>query len=383
MSRIVFLALSALLVVPLIGGGLAGAGATAEDEKDDFYRYLSVFTEVLRLVRTVYVEDVDLPTMMSGALDGAVDALDPFSVYVPKEQVDEYRRIAPIGRSRSGMMVLKERGVAYVVAVDEGSPAATAGIERGDIVASLEGVSSRDMPIWQIRQVLAGDPGETVEIGVVRQGEAIETELLLGSFPTPLPELEERDGVAVIELANFAPESIEALPELLARAAGKPLILDLRGNAGGEAVHGYQVADLFTEGELGSLLGRDGPVRTFDGEAGAVWSGPLAVLVDRGSQGAAEVLASVLQVREEALTLGESTYGHAGRSSIVRLPSGALLVTTDAFYTGPGGAALDEGIEPDEVIDGIRFATRDEGDAVLGRAVELFLARLAAARVAA
>jgi carboxyl-terminal processing protease len=228
-SRIVFFVLSALLVVPLIGSGLARAGA---EEDDDLYKHLSVFTEVLRLVRTVYVEPTEIQTLMGGALDGTADALDPFSLYVPADHAAGYQRIAAVGRSRSGVMVLKERGVAYVVAVDAESPAAKAGIQRGDIVAKIgaahESESSRDLPLWRIRELLAGEPGERLELELVRQGEAIEVELTLAAFESPRATLREVAGASVVVLPGFSQAALRSFDETLgrARAAGRPVLID-------------------------------------------------------------------------------------------------------------------------------------------------------------
>jgi carboxyl-terminal processing protease len=388
-SRILFLALSALLVVPLIGGGLARAGS--DDKDDDFYKHLSVFTEVLRLVRTVYVEPTEIDTLMAGALDGAADALDPFSLYVPAEQAGAYGRIEGIGRSRSGVQVLKERGVAYIAAVDAGSPAALAGIQRGDILAKIGtvpqvGASSRDLPLWRIRQLLAGEPGEKLGLELVRQGEPVEVELTLGSYPVPEPSLREIGGVSVLSLPSFEPQVLRALDELVLRAktSGRSLLLDLRGSTGSDPEQGFEVAKRFVRGDLGRLLDRASVIETFEMDREPLWQAPeLAVLVDRGTQGAAEVLTAVLRQRAGAVVLGEDSFGHAGRRARVNLSSGAFLELTDAFYAGPDGVRLTEGLEPDIEVEGIRFATGEDAEEVLERAVGLFAERLQSERAAA
>jgi carboxyl-terminal processing protease len=388
-SRIVFLALSALLVVPLVGSGLARAGSS--EQEDDFYKHLSVFTEVLRLVRTVYVEPTEIETLMGGALDGTTDALDPFSLYVPADQAAAYVRVAGVGRSRSGLLVLKERGVAYVAAIDEQSPGALAGVQRGDILAKIgpaeqASSSSRDLPLWRIRQLLAGEPGQKLQLELVRQGEAIELELTLGTYALPQPRLREVTGVTVLALPSFEPAALRSLDDVLgrAKAANRPLLLDLRGAAGGDPEQGFEVAKRFTKGELGKLLDRSGELQTFRSEREPVWTGgAIGVLVDRGSQGAPEILASVLRQRLGAVVLGEDSFGHAGRTARVNLSSGAFLELTDAYYAGPDGERLTESLEPDVEVSGIRFATGEDAEEVLERAVGLFVERQQAERAAA
>jgi carboxyl-terminal processing protease len=368
-SRVLFLIASAIVVVPLLTGGLVGA-RTRADDGDDFYEYLSVFTDVLSLVRKVYVERVDGRTLLSGALDGASDALDPFSVYVPSEEVEAYRAAQRVGRAHSGMEVVKERGVAFVLAVEPESPAARAGVERDDIVSKLAGRSTRDMPLWRVRQLLGAAPGTKVELELVRRGEAIAVEMELAPYEPPEPALSSSGDVAVLRIPRVEPAAVEPIVGLLSEAQGATLLLDLRGVSGGDPEAAYQIADLLVDGELGKLVGRDGDLQTFAARRENLWPGALAVLLDRGSQGAAEVLARVLEGAGEAVTVGQRSFGHAGRTAQVKLASGALLELTDGFYTGPDGVRADESIVPDLRVERLRRA-EDEVDAVLEEALRL------------
>jgi carboxyl-terminal processing protease len=385
------------LVLPLISGGLFSARAEVEESEDDFYRFLSVFTDALRLVRTVYVEPVDLRMLMAGALDGAADALDPFSRYVPAEQVGAFRRADDVGRGHSGLLVLKDRGVAFAVAVDTASPAERAGVQSGDIVSKVQGLSTREMPLWQIEVTLAGPAGSKVPLELVRRGDVVETELVLGTYPLPSPALSEHAGVAVLRLPRITAKTVDEVAALLSTADQSPLLIDVRGAAGGDPRPAYALADLFVDGELGQLLDRSGVVERFSGERSNVWSAPrsLSILADRGSQGAAEVVVAVLRARADALVLGEPTFGHAGRLDRVELSSGGLLQVTDGFYAGPDGARIDSSLEPDTLVPRVSNERAEEpfdgpesddgtvdqdahgagagggGDAMLERALEL------------
>jgi len=378
-SRLLFFVLSLALVVPLLSGSLQGASAADEAENDDgdsFYKYLSVFTEVLRLVRQVYVEEPDIHSLMAGALDGASDALDPFSVYVPPGEVDAYLAASAVGRKHSGVLLLKERGVVFVASVEEGSPASSAGLERGDIVSKVDGISSRALPLWQIREILAREPGSSIPLEIVRRGESQDVTLILGSFDGPAARLEERPGLTVLRISSFGAGTAARVAELLPEQGAGPLLVDLRGVAGGDAEAAYDVARNFAAGELGVLTSRGGTTQKFASEGGETWTGELGVLVDRGSQGPAEILATILRQSAGATVLGEDTFGHAGRAAHVRLASGGMLEITDAFYTGPDGHALDEALEPDvevEVPFHLLTGKKEEGDPVLDRAIELFL----------
>lgn len=377
-SRLAFFVLSAVLVVPLILGGLAGA-RTEEEGEDDFYRFLSVFTDALKLVRTVYVEPTDLRVLMAGALDGATDALGPFSQYVPAEQVAAYRRVRGVERRHCGLLVLSDRGVAFAVSVDAGSPAERAGIEPGDIVSKIGGLSTREMPLWQIQMTLADEPGTKVALELIRRGETIDAEIALGRYPTPEPSVTLVGGVTVLRIPSIDATTTAKVASLLETAQRQPLLLDVRGTAGENPGLAYALADLFVDGELGSLFDRGEVIETFSSSQPDIWSSrPISVLVDRSSQGAAELLAAILRHRAEGLVLGEPTFGYAGRTTVVDLSSGGLLQLTDAFYSGPDGEEIDQSLEPDELIvderrrlgrrqrpqDGDHLETFDEESAV-------------------
>ncbi len=370
-SRLVFFIVSICIVVPLLGSGLVFGAAADDAEGDSIYKYLSIFREVLKLVREAYVEQPDIRTLWSGALDGASDALDPLSVYVPAGQVAEYDVARRVGRSRSGLMLLKDRGVAYVVTVDDGSPAETAGVRPGDIVSELDGVSSRSMPLWQIRQTLAGEAGTEVLLELVRGGDAEELTLTLADFEPPKPSLTEVQGVSVLRLSAIDSGTTAAVKELLPRTGA--LLLDLRGVAGENGEAAFDVAELFTQGELGSLKARSKTLETYASKQAPLWSGSLGVIMDHGTQGASEVLAAVLKQRADASLVGDRSFGHAGQSERVRLSDGVLELTS-SFYAGPDGEILNESLVPDIRVDRPRRGGDDEeGDAYLERAVELFL----------
>jgi carboxyl-terminal processing protease len=372
-GRVFFLATSAIVVASILSGALLGAQPRAEDSsKDSFYKYLSVFSEVLRLVRKAYVDETDLRTLMAGALEGSSDALDPFSMYIPEPEVEAYLEARRIGSSRSGLKLVKVRGAVYVMAVQEGSPATVAGIQRGDVVTKLAGLSTRGMPLWEIELRLAGPASSALEFEILRAGETSEVELVLGSFEVAAPTLEEVAGLYVLTIPAFKADTATGVAELLEGLAADRLLVDLRGVVWGDVEMGYDVAKLFVRGELGSLVGSDGPIKKFT-NSDEIWEGEIVVLMDRGSQGAAEVLARALQQGAGARLAGQKSFGFAGHPRLVKLDAGGSLLITDSFYTGPDGEPLDEGIAPDERISERRSLVEpdEDSDPVLDRALEL------------
>jgi len=354
-SRIAFFVVSFLLTFPMLAGTLLRAADKGQPAGDDsLYKYLSVFTEVLGLVRQTYVDQPDMDVLMSGALDGTTDALDPFSLYVPAAQVGGYLQAKNVGWRHSGLILLKEHGIAYVVAVDKGGPAGAAGFKPGDIVAKVGERSTRQMPLWEIQEILAAQPGTKVSMELIRLGEPVQASFVLAPFTPPPPALEEVQGVALVRIPTFDAQTADQVQKLLADNADKTrrgLLVDLRGVSSGDPEAAYATARLFANGDLGILKRRSEELKTFAAEAKPAWQGRVVVLVDRGTLGAAEILATVLRQKIKADLVGERTFGYAGRQGMAELSTGGRLLYTEAFYTGPDKKPIREAIRPDLLVD--------------------------------
>lgn len=353
-ARLAFFLLSLAVLLPLASGTLSRLSAQDGDgdgESDSIYKQLSVFSEVLSLIRRNYVEDTPLDGLFAGALDGTMDALDPLATYVPPESVERYRRAREIGSRHSGVLLARQRGYTYVLTVEPASPAETAGLRGGDVLAEVDGRSTRQMPLWEIESVLAGEPETTLELGLLRRGQAVDATLELGTFERPGATLERRDEVPIITVRRFDDNLRDELAAHLADLAGaNGLLIDVRGAAGGSSEAAYRAASLLASGRLGSLTDRGGVIREFTHEGEPAWRGRIVVLTNRSSQGAAEVFASVLAQSAGAELVGERTFGHAGRRSVVELSNGAEMHFTDAFYAGPDGERIDNSLVPEVLV---------------------------------
>lgn len=375
-SRILFFFLSALIVFPLLAATLLRAADIdpAQPEEDSLYKYLAVFSETLGLVRQAYVDEPDMNTLMSGALDGTTDALDPFSVYVPAVEVPGFLQAETVGKRYSGLTLLKERGIAFVVAVEKGSPGEAAGVKAGDIVAKMNDRSTRLMPIWEIQELLARQPGTKIAIELIRVGEPVQIAFELKPFDPPPVSLEEVEGVPMLRIPTFEAGTVGEVKKIFSGEPGRfkdKLLIDLRGVSSGNPEAAYATARLFTTGELGALARRTEELQTFRADDPPAWRGKMVILVDRGTLGAAEIFATVLRQKEKAELVGERTFGHAGRQGSAELSNGGRLLFTEAFYTGPDKKPLNEALKPDLLVDD-RSRTYLEKDTPLG---ELILRR--------
>ncbi len=388
-SRALLVLITLLLLLPVAGGTLARAFAGADDE-DSFYREYSVFTEVFEYIRDHYVEETSLDRLFAGAFDGTADALDPLATYVPASDVERYRQVLDLGGGRSGLQVVRERGILYVVGVAPDSPGAEAGLKSGDILSKLDSRSTRLMPLWQAQVMLAAEPDATLPIQVLRQGQTLELELTMVEFPAPDPVVEARDGVRLVRIPQFGPTLVEQLEKLLQSpdlAGRESIILDVRSVAGGDAGSALAAADLFVEGQLGELRERDRVVEEYISQREPVWRGRLVLLTNRGSQGASELFAAILRQRAGAQLVGAGTFGHAGRRASKTLSNGAELYYTDAFYVAPDGTSLSEALMPDLRVNGSSRSLSEVDlsleELVIERAIGLVREQEAAERKAA
>src|SRR5712692_1245492 len=151
-KKAVFFAVSVALVFSLLGGALFGQAT----QRNNVFRYLSIFTEVFDLVRNNYVEQVSSDQLLDGAFSGVTDAIDEFSYYVPPSQMNAYKNFVDVDDNGLGLVVTKRFGYAYVISAVPGSPAAKAGIERGDFIEKVDGHPTQKMAVWQVRSALQG-----------------------------------------------------------------------------------------------------------------------------------------------------------------------------------------------------------------------------------
>lgn len=355
-NRTRFMVVSAVVTMALTAASwLAAQSRKSAPEPDSLYKYLSVFTEVLGLVRQAYVKDTDVDSLMAGAYEGAADSLGPFTTYVPAARVAEFRRLREHPAPDTGLYLIRERGWVYVVGVAAGSAAQRAGFERGDLVSKIDGQQTRDLQVWQIEQSLAVRRGTTVAVSVLRQGEPKQLQLEVDEKSNePVVSVQRVREVPVLRIGRFGKDTAAAVEgelQKLVRTQVDKLVIDVRGVADVDAETAFQVADHLVSGEMGTLEARDQVRQRYTAAGEPLWKGRIVVLTDRGTLGAGEVLARVLDEAADATLVGEPTFGHAGRQAQVELQSGALVELTDAYYTGPKGEPVVESIEPDQEVD--------------------------------
>jgi carboxyl-terminal processing protease len=275
------------------------------------------------------------------------------------------------------LTVAREIGISFTVAVEPGSPGEQAGVQPGDVIAEVNGRSTREMALWELQTLLAAG-STSLEMKLLRQGKSVDVELSLGPFTREIPSVVVEEGIPVLRIAAFTGATSGQVAALLSApniADSDRLVLDVRGVAGGTVEAAFDVAGFFMQGPLGELRDRSGSIASYTGEAQPQWSGRMAILVDRGCQGPCEVLTAALKDAPGIEIVGAPTFGLAGRFASREMSTGATLFFTDAFYAGPDGEPIDSSLEPEVGVQASRQTLGGvenlPADPVLQRALDL------------
>ncbi len=342
---------STCIVGILLFGTMAVRSATPDDSP---YTQLGVFSDVLTKIKLEYVEEPDLKAVTMGAVNGLLESLDPFASYLNAAQYKQYQ--AEHGKGKADLGLTISRGPGYIRIVDAlpGSAADGAGLTTGDVIESINKISTRDMPVASAELLLQGDPGTKVELSVLTARQADPQTLNLTRAPLAYPAVTAKlvtdkgpDAVGVITvgalLEGRSKEIAQKIQDLQKQGA-KKLMLDLRWCALGPVEEGIAVANLFMDSGL-ITYSQGQKVRRTDSTAvasKAVTKLPLVVLTNRGTVGAAEVAAAALQESKRATLVGEPTFGDAAIRRAVALPDGGAVILAVAKYYAPSGKAIQE-----------------------------------------
>src|SRR6267143_1617508 len=308
-------------------------GGVHASSNDGAYRQLQVYSEVLSRVRSEYVEEPNIPKVTDGAMHGLLESLDSNSSYLTAEAYKQYKTHKQESKGEIGATISKRFGYADVVSVLPGSPAEKAGIESTDIFESIEGQSTRDMI----------------------------------SIP-PVAEKMMEDGIGYVKvdaLTKGKTQEIAGKIKSLEKSGAKKLILDLRNDSDGEESEGISTANLFlNHGTITYLQGQKHPREAFNAEPSkAITTLPLAVLVNKGTAGAAELVAAAILENARGDVVGEKTFGDGSVQKTIDLPDGSALILSVAKYYSPSGKAIqDASVTPTVVVADVEDTVGPEDD---------------------
>jgi carboxyl-terminal processing protease len=385
-TRLVVMSISAPVIAFAIVGGLLGKVMAREES----YQYLKVFDDVVSLVQSNYVEDVKISKVMSGAMHGLADGLDPESAYLTPDEVKQVESGSSLPPAGVGLDLTRQYYLRVVSARDN-SPAAKAGIRTGDYIRAINDAPTRDMSVWEGVRALRGAPGSKVSLTVIR-GNAADPHVVEltreADAPSAVTARIATGGVGYVRIATIAPVTpgqVKSQVADLAKSGATKLVIDVRRTSSGAFEDGLAIARLFVaKGTLAVRESKNGPRETISTQAGdGGITLPTVVLVDAGTSGAAELFAAALVENARAELIGEHTVGRAAQQKLIKLPDGAgLWLSTTRFLTPSGAQLHEKGLEPTIVVDEPEVtefgAQPPTADPTLDRAIERLTAKKAA-----
>ena len=314
----------------------------------------SVLDEVTKKILANSANQTDQQTLERAAIDGMLKSLgDKWSQYLPSTGNKSFEESIEGQFSGLGVWIRSdESGAVSVAGIVPSSPAEFAKIQNGDVIESVDGVSTFNRPLSEVANLLSGENNTNAILAVKRDDELLSFNIKRIDLKTnPVEAKILNDGVISIAISEFNRGSARALRAALGSSGQEitGVILDLRGNPGGLLVEAVDVAGAFLNGGLVVEFHRSGQSpEVFNALGNGDSRTPLVVIVDRGTASAAEVVAAALQDRNRAIIVGEKTFGKATVQNSESLSNGAEIELTVGYYITPSGKKLDgQGIEPD------------------------------------
>lgn len=332
-------------------------GILAQDREDArIERGLERVTDMLRLIRENFVRELAPDGLVDGAIGGMLSQLDPHSTYLNPDQTKQMLAEQRGEYSGVGLTVTNREGRLTVVSAIEDGPGARQGIRTGDVITNIDGVPTSESDYESNVRKLRGAQGTKVTITIEREGIAGTFDVQITRERVSLRSISYAfmlDGVTgYIRLTRFARNSHEEMAEaidMLKSRGMQQLIFDLRSNPGGDLDAAVGVSDLFLD--EGLIVYTKGLAETsredYVATTGSThWSGPLVVLINRGSASGSEVVAGALQDHDRALVVGEKSWGKGLVQSVYPLSYGASLSLTTAKYYTPSGRLIQRPYTP-------------------------------------
>lgn len=324
--------------------------------------------DVLALVSDNYVHDVDTDKIVAGAINGALNTLDDFSNYYSAK---DYKTLGELLEGKFGgigaEIKLTKDGIEVIAPLDEG-PAFKAGILRGDLIITIDGVHVTKLFPVEILQKVHGAPGTFVTLTLLRKGEELKDIKVKRDIITDVPIKANLEGrIAYMRIHTFnnqTEDNIKKAAETLTKqlkatfgggASFQGLIIDLRNNPGGTLDQAVLVTSLFLDkGAIVNVSGKDAALnRVFYSKGPDMFKDiPIVVLINKGSASASEVFAGALRDHKRGILVGEKTYGKGSVQRIFDLgPKGAVKLTIAHFTTPEGHIIHGKGLDPDILVE--------------------------------
>ncbi|MEO0083996.1 MAG: S41 family peptidase [candidate division WOR-3 bacterium] len=345
------LTLTIIIILIVFAGGVLTAKLMAQ-RVSNLHQSLQRFSYILNLIINDYVEEVDADKLVKSAINGMLNALDPYSNFLEAEEYSELKTRLEAQFGGIGIYIGLRDNFPAVISPIEGTPAYKVGLLAGDKIVKIEGKSTEGMSIQEAMKLLRGTPGTTVKISCQREGVSNLLDFTITRDTIKIKAVpyagKLTPQIGYVRLADFSKvariELESAIDSLFEKEGITKLIFDLRSNPGGYLQEGYEVADLFLPpGKLVVVAKgrREESKREFiTATEDKFGEYPLITLVDRGSASASEIVAGALQDWERSLILGDTTFGKGSVQNIIPIDQNTALKLTNAYWYTPSGRCI-------------------------------------------
>lgn len=352
-----------VLIIALFAAVIMGAsvGVKVQAFQSETYEKLKIFDEVLYLIQTNYVEEVNVQDLIYGGINGMMKTLDPHSSFMPPELYEEMRVETQGNFGGLGIQIgIRDDQLTVISPIDD-TPAFRAGILAGDTIVKIDDKSTKDMSLTEAVKLLRGPKGSKVTVSIMREGFTEPKDFTMTRDIIELQSVTHQmlgDKIGYVRLRQFQENTANDLESALKDLEDQDmeaLIMDLRSNPGGLLNSAVEVADKFLEkGKLivyteGRKSNQD--MRFVAHEEFTHPNYPMVILVNHGSASASEIVAGALKAHSRAVLVGTQTYGKGSVQSVIPLSDNSgLRLTTAKYYTPDGKSIHEKGITPDVIV---------------------------------
>lgn len=322
-----------------------------------------IFAEALDNIRSSYVQPIDDKKLLELAIKGMLSGLDPHSAYLSSEDYDSLQETTQGEFGGLGIEVGEEDGYIKIITPIDDTPASRAGILPGDLIVEIDGKPLREMLISDAVELMRGEIGTSIVLGILREGEPEPLKFTLTREPISVASVRHRSlepGYVYLRISQFKVNTGTEVREELAKIAVeepnlKGLVLDLRNNPGGILQASVDVVDSFiTSGKIVYTQGRDNQTELeyFAHEDDPSNGVPVIVLINGGTASAAEIVSGALQDHGRAVIMGTRSFGKGSVQTVVPIAENrAIKLTTSLYFTPTGRSIQAQGIQPDIIIE--------------------------------
>jgi len=369
-----------IVVVGIFAFGISFYSFKQDDKNFQIAKNLDIYYTLFRELNLFYVDDVDPTKLVKTSIDKMLESLDPYTNFIPEDDIEDFRFMTTGEYAGIGALISKQKGKILIAEPYEGFPAQKSGLKAGDVLLEVAGKSTEKLSTEDVSALLKGPANKAVVVKVQRYGQKkpMDIEIMREKIqidPVPYYGMLDKE-TGYIRLTNFTENCTErvkmALIELKEKQGAKTLVLDLRSNPGGLLIEAVRIANLFVpKGQ--EIVSTRGKVKQWDKVYTASENPidtimPIAVLVNRGSASASEIVAGAIQDLDRGMIIGTRTFGKGLVQTTRDLSYNAKLKITTAKYYIPSGRciqALDYthrnadgsvGIVPDSLIS--KFKTK-------------------------